>query len=258
MLRPLHSPLLARVGVPHAFSTRLGGVSPPPFDSLNFGNPSDLPGERRDPPERLARNWNLLLAAIGAEGREVVQAHQVHADAVLVVRPGIPAHAGPSQTRADALATADPARLLAVRVADCAPVLLASADGRCVAAVHAGWRGVLAGVVPRGVNALRNLGATRLVAAIGPCLSADAFEVGEEVAARFDDAFGAGSPVVVRGRDKPHLDLKRALATQLRAAGVGEIDTLPHCSFRDADLFFSHRRDHGVTGRMVGAIGPRA
>lgn len=258
MCRPLTSPLLTRIGVPHAFSTRLGGVSAPPFASLNFGNPSALPDPERDPRENIRRNWSLLLRTIGAAGREAVQVHQVHGDGVLVVEPGTPARADGPETKADAIVTADPARLLAVRVADCAPVLVTSLDARHVAAIHAGWRGAIAGVAPRAVEAMRRLGARGLAAAVGPCLAADAFEVGPEVAEQFEAAFGRDSPVIVRGQGRPHIDLKLALAIQLRAAGVDQIDVLPHCSFRDANLFFSHRRERGVTGRMVGVIGPKS
>lgn len=255
----IHSPLLARVGVPHAFTTRLGGVSVGPFASLNLGNPSDLPQEQRDPPDNIRRNWRLILDALRLHDRELVQAHQEHAGGVLVVQAGRPAHVGPAQTRADAIVTDDPARVLAVRVADCAPVLIASSDGRCVAAVHAGWRGVLAGVVLHAVHALRRLGAVELLAAVGPCLSADAFEVGHDVAERFIESFGGTSGVVLMPPlGKPRLDLKLSLSMQLRSAAVERVDVLPHCTFRDAERFYSHRRDRGVTGRSAGLIAPRA
>jgi YfiH family protein len=256
--RLLTSPLLESIGVPHAFTTRQGGVSTGPFASLNLGNPSDLPRDRRDPPENIRRNWRIILDTLGLAGRELVQVHQVHAGDVLVVETGRPAHAGASDTRADALVTADPARVLAVRVADCAPVLITSADGGLVSAIHAGWRGVLADAVINTVAAMRRLGAHDLAAAIGPCLSVDAFEVGPDVAERFAAAFGTDAGVVVRGPDKPRLDLKLALSLQLRAAGVERVDVLPHCTYRRADLFYSHRRDRGVTGRGAGVIGPRA
>lgn len=258
MDRLIVSPLLESIGVPHAFTTRLGGVSAPPFDSLNLGNPSDLPPERRDPAENIRANWRLVLDEAGLHGRELVQVHQVHGGDVLVVEPDRPAHPGPAQARADAIVTADPARVLAVRVADCAPVLVASGDGRLVAAIHAGWRGALAGVVRAAVGAMERLGARGLRAAIGPCLSVEAFEVGPEVADRFAGAFGSGSGVVVPGADRPRIDLKRALERQLREAGVERVDVLPHCSFGARDQFYSHRRDRGVTGRNAGIIAPRA
>ncbi|GJQ28930.1 MAG: laccase domain protein [Phycisphaerae bacterium] len=256
----LTSPVLARVGVPHAFTTRVGGVSRGVFASLNFGNPMDLVGDRRDPPEHIAENFRRVLAAIGASGREVVQVYQVHGLAARVFRRGDPSRDagpdGPIDFKADALITDDPARVVAVRVADCAPVLLASADGRVVAAVHAGWRGVVAGVLPAAVLAMRHLGAGNLVAAVGPCIGPEAFEVGPEVLAEFRRVFGPEAPVRERADGKGHVDLKAALASQAREAGVDLIDVLPHCTARDAMRFFSHRRERGVTGRMVGLIGP--
>jgi YfiH family protein len=258
----IQSDLLTRLGVPHAFSTRAGGVSTGVYGSLNFGSPGDVPPEERDAAANVRANWALLATAIGAGGREIVEVHQVHGADVHVARRGGPAHAGPNDTRADALVTDDPGRLVGVRVADCAPALIASADGRVVAAVHAGWKGVIAGVAPRALSAMAALGAepAGCVAAVGPCISAGAFEVGPEVAAEFRRVFGARTAHVRdRADGKSHVDLKGAIREQLLGAGLREtaVDVLPHCSVGDAGLFFSHRRDRGRTGRMVGAIGPR-
>lgn len=261
-VRPVFSQVLARAGVPHAFSTRAGGVSPAPFDSLNFGNPSELPPERRDPPEHLRENWARLLAAIGAGGRRVEQVHQVHSAAVRVVRAGEPLLTGP-MPKADAIVTDEARAVVGVRTADCAPVLIASGDGRVVAAVHAGWRGVIDGAARAAVEAMRGLGAERLVAAVGPCISVEHFEVGPEVVAEFRRVFGARAPVrshpdaEAARAGQAHIDLKEALRLQLVEAGVTEVEVLPHCTVAEPGLFYSHRRDRGVTGRMVGVIGPR-
>ena len=99
----LTSSLLTSCGIPHAFTTRLGGHSTGIFDSLNFGNPSDLPAERRDPAARIALNKDAALRAVGMSGREFVEVHQVHGDGVHVVRAGGPSHAGPETTKADAI-----------------------------------------------------------------------------------------------------------------------------------------------------------
>lgn len=256
----LFAPRLSSIGVPHAFTTRTGGVSRGVFTSLNFGNPMEFVGAQRDPPEAIAENFRRVLHAVGAEGREVVQVYQVHGPAVRVFRRGDPSRDlrpdGPLDFKADALVTDDPARVVAVRVADCTPVLLASGDGRVVAAVHAGWRGVIAGVAPAAVRAMRDLGATSIVAAIGPCIGTEAFEVGPEVLAEFRRVFGEAAPIRERTDGKGHVDLKAALAIQLREQAVTAIDVLPHCTASDPSLFFSHRRDRGMTGRMVGLIGP--
>lgn len=252
----LVSRVLAGAGVRHGFSTRLGGVSGGVFASLNLGNPSDLPKERRDPLTNISRNFGVVLGEIGCRKRELVQVHQVHAGDVLVVRPGLAAHGARGDTKADAVVSDDAARVLCVRVADCAPVLIASRDGRVVAAVHAGWRGVIAGVVPNAVREMRGLGATGLAAAVGPCIGVEHFEVGDEVAARFDEEFGTDAGVVARreGR-KPRVDLRRALAIQLGLAGVHDVEMVGGCTFADPGRFFSHRRDKGVTGRTGAFIG---
>lgn len=266
--RLLHSDALASLGIPHAFTTRHGGFSVGPFSSLNFGNPGDLPPDQRDPASNIRANLDLVSRALGAHERDVVQVHQVHAGAVYTVLAGHPAHPTTNDTKADALVTNDPGRLIAVRVADCVPVLLSSLDGSVVAAAHAGWRGVIADVVPHTVAAMLKLGVpapSSIVASIGPCIGPAAFEVGPEVAEAFRARFGPATPNV---RTAPHpgkhlVDLKAALCTQLIESGVPIVDVLPHCTVTTLDpetnlpLFFSHRRDRGHTGRMIAIIGPR-
>jgi YfiH family protein len=242
-------------GVPHAFSTRLVGISPAPFDSLNLGNPNGC--EIQDDYDRVWQNYRLLQAAAGCPAdAELCHVHQVHGCAVVTMRTG---ESFDTSRKADAIVGSDPARVLSVRVADCVPVLLAGDDGRTVAAVHAGWRGVIAGVVPA---ALGQMGADAggMVAAIGPCIGADAFEVGSEVLDEFTTAFGGVAPVRRRGGGKGTVDLREAVRMQLVNAGVGaaRIDVSDRCTYRDADEFFSHRRDRGITGRMAAIIAPAA
>ena len=243
------SPLLERVGVPHAFSTRLGGVSPAPFDSLNLGNPNGC--DVQDDYERVWDNYRRLQAAAGCGGAELCHVHQVHGAGVVRARAGEPFD---TSAKADAIVGDDPARVLSVRVADCVPVLLAGDDGRTVSAVHAGWRGVVARVV---AAAVREVGGD-VVAAIGPCIGPDAFEVGPEVLEEFRNIFGGQAPVRHGPGGKGTVDLREAVRRQLLAAGVpaGRIDTTDRCTYRDAEEFFSHRRDHGVTGRMAAVIAP--
>ena len=250
------SPRLAALGVPHAFSTRLGGVSVGPFASLNLGNPAGQ--ARQDAPENIAENYRRLHAAVGCENRRRYFAHQVHG--AIVLDPAVHAqtdsiHGGCEIGKGDALVTADPAVLLSVRTADCVPVLLADVTGGRVAACHAGWRGVVAGVV---VEALKSFDdPARVVAAIGPGIGYDAFEVGPEVADEFDRVFGPDAPTRRLAEGKARVDLKRALVVQLQRAGVpaDAIDTTDRCTVTHADEFFSHRRDHGLTGRMAAVIG---
>jgi YfiH family protein len=254
------SPLLAAVGVPHAFSTRHGGTSPPPFDSLNLGNPSGC--DVQDDSARIQANYARLHDAIGCAGRARCSVHQVHGRDVADVYRDRPFESG---QKADALVGDDPARVLAVRVADCVPILVATDDGRTVAVIHAGWRGVVADIVTATVDALRrrrpDVGPGRLVAAIGPCIGADAFEVGPEVLAAFARAFGADAPAQRRAGDdgKGYANLREGVRRQLVAAGVPreQIDVTDRCTVRDAADFYSHRRDHGITGRLAALIAPR-
>ncbi len=273
----LYSTLLAELGIPHGFSTRHGGCSTGMFASLNFGNPGDLSPERKDPAANIRQNWRRLTAAIAGgdsdaargldrrelESREIVEVHQVHGSEVAILRSGEPSprvHVG-HDVKADAMVTDDPRRLLAIRVADCTPILIASHDGRIVAAVHAGWRGVVGGVAPAAVRAMQGIGgkAGRFVAAIGPCIGPGAFEVGPEVAVEFRRVFGESTPHV-----RPHhegkslIELQGAIREQLVQCGLtpDRVETIKRCTYSEPAAFYSHRRDKGLTGRMVGIIGP--
>ena len=250
------SHLLDRIRVPHAFSTRVGGISTAPFDSLNLGNPNGCAVQ--DDYEHVWENYRRLQVAAGCGGRELCHVHQVHGAAVVRAERGKPFD---TSGKADAILTADPKSVASVRVADCVPVLLASDDGHVVAAVHAGWRGVIAGVVTAALEDMNNVGdvhAPCCVAAIGPSIGPDAFEVGPEVLAEFERAFGDHAPVQRRSDGKGTVDLRAALRLQLRAVGLPDdrIDTTDRCTHRDASEFFSHRRDNGITGRMAAIISP--
>jgi YfiH family protein len=218
---------------------------------MNLGNPNGCAVQDDD--DRIAENYRLLQTAIGCGDRERFWVHQVHGGEVVHATGDIAAG-----LKADAIYTREPRRVLAVRVADCVPVLLASEDGRAVAAVHAGWRGVIAGAVAHTVAAM-NVPPARLLAAVGPSIGFDAFEVGPEVLAAFETAFPADPPTAryADGSGKGTVDLRAALRQQLLGLGLidANLDTTDRCTVRDADEFFSHRRDHGTTGRMAALIG---
>lgn len=250
------SPLLEAAGVRHAFSTRQGGISPSPFDSLNLGNPSGC--ARQDDDERIQHNYQRLQAAIACAQSQRCWVHQVHGgDVVIAEKPDFE-----NGVKADGLVTTVADHVLAIRVADCVPVLLTDQRGRTVAAIHAGWRGVMAGVIPAAIERMKELAsglmADGLLAAVGPCIGREAFEVGEEVVAEFERAFGARGPFERRDGWKGRIDLSLACRIQLRDAGIPEdrIDHTDRCTYRDADEFFSHRRENGVTGRMAALIAP--
>jgi polyphenol oxidase len=247
------SPLLLSIGVPHAFSTRIGGVSSVPFDSLNLGNPNGF--AKQDDLANIAENYRRLLAAIGIPDGEVLRVHQVHGPLVVLDHGGA---RWDNSVCADAIVTRNAGHVASVRVADCVPVLIADRAGRAVAAVHAGWRGVIAGVV---IQALQKLQADdQVIAAIGPSIGFDAFEVGPEVLQEFSTAFADAVPIRKRPDGKGHVNLREAIRLQLHRAGIpdSQIDMTDRCTFRDADEFFSHRRDTGLTGRMAALISPKA
>lgn len=248
------STLFDERNIPHAFSTRIGGISTGPFASLNLGNPNGCPIQ--DSTDNIARNYRLLLESVECAHLPIARVHQVHGKKLAWLRQNEPFAPG---TQADGILSDDPTRGISVRVADCVPILLASGDGSAVAAVHAGWRGVVAGIAIEAVGELCERcqhGPGELIAAIGPCIGPDEFEVGPEVLEAFVQAFGAAAPIRNRPSGKGDVDLKVAVRLQLLRAGLdpSNIDVSDRCTARDADEFYSHRRDNGVTGRMAAII----
>jgi len=248
------SPLLEAMGVRHAFSTRLGGVSQGPFASLNLGNPNRCAVQ--DDRRRIEANYALLLSGISCPGGIPLRVHQVHGNAVACVNPG---EAFDVHQKADALLSRDAGRVISVRTADCAAVLLAGEGGKTVAVVHAGWRGIVAGVIAATVRRLGGRAADH-VAAIGPCISRDAFDVGSEVLDPFAALFGSESPIDRGDGKRGKADLRAAARLQLLACGLeaDQIDGTDRCTVKHEEEFFSHRRDRGVTGRMAAVIAANA
>jgi polyphenol oxidase len=220
------------------FSTRRGGVSDGPFASLNLGRLTD------DTDANVDANRERLAAATGHPRERFLYGRQVHGASVrrATEPPGTQRPAAEEDGQATALD--DVAAL--VFTADCMPVMLV-ADG-AVAALHGGWRGLAEGIVAEGVEALRELGADGPVqAALGPAARGCCYEVGEEVLAHFE---GYDARVGER-----NLDLAAVARAQLEAAGVQETYDVGLCTMcADPDLFFSHRRDKGVTGRQAGVV----
>ncbi|MBC7771991.1 MAG: peptidoglycan editing factor PgeF [Pyrinomonadaceae bacterium] len=215
-----------------------------------------------DPRRNLAINHHRILEAAGLNPYlALCRVHQVHGATVLRLSRGVEHD---PHAKADAIVSDDPSRIVSVRVADCVPVLLSSVGGSIVAAVHAGWRGIVAGVVPGTVrymttDATHGIAPGELVAAIGPCIGMDAFEVGPEVVIEFRKVFGesvAASFIRPGKLDRHHIDLRAAVRRQLLEAGLLEtnIDSTDRCTHRDAEEFFSHRRENGLTGRMAAFI----
>ena len=232
-LEILTHPLLETVR--HGFFTRRGGASSGLFSGLNCGFGSS------DQAEIVAINRARVAGAMGVPQGRLATVHQVHSAEVAVLRAGDEPVAF-AQIRADGIVTDQPGVALAVLTADCQPILLADPQAGVIGAVHAGWRGAISGVIEAAVGAMTDLGATRIHAVIGPCISQRAYEVGEdfmdEVLA--EDAgyhrFFAGGP-----NGRPMFDLPGFGLMRLREAGV-EAEWTGHCTYSDPDRFYSYRR----------------
>ncbi len=223
-----------------AFSTRAGGVSDGPFRSLNLGL---LTG---DEPERVVENRRRLCEAAGADPERATMALQVHGARVTEAEPRGVVTPGTPYEPCDGLWSERPGQAMLLVTADCLPVALARTEGAPrLAVLHVGWRGLLEGIVDAGVAAL---GDGRIVAAVGPGIGACCYEVGEDVAEPLRERFGADV-----ARDGT-ADLALATERALRAAGCEAVETSGLCTACDPELFFSHRRDRGVTGRQ-GVVG---
>lgn len=239
----LRSPLLDEHGFAHGFSLRTGGVSEGPFASLNLARTIG------DDPEHVAENARRFARAVGVE--TLYEVSQVHGARVVEAGPRSEVMALRTE-EADALIARASGQAVAVRTADCVPILIGDPRTGAVAAVHAGWRGVVARIVGATVAKLA-ADPRDLVAAIGPHIRLERFEVGEEVAAALAEV-AHGEDVVQRGAGNPHVDLARTLRAQLHALGLTRVDDVGGCTHAEADRFFSHRRDRGVTGRHLSAI----
>jgi polyphenol oxidase len=222
------------------FSSREGGVSEGPYASLNLGRAT------ADEPERVDENRRRLCAEVEAQPDALAMNYQHHSTDVLRAR------AGSRGERGDGLWTDERGLPVLVLAADCLPIALARVNGGrrppALAVLHAGWRGLVAGIAAEGV---RTLGGGLVGAMVGPGIGPCCYEVGEEVAAPFRRAFGMGLY-----RDGK-LDLWTAAERALRAAGVARVDRVDLCTACNPERFFSHRRDDGITGRqgVIGVIG---
>jgi YfiH family protein len=236
-IRFLISPGLESAGVLAAWTERSGGRSTAPFASLN------LSASIGDHPARVGENRDLVRRAISVP--PWAQPRQVHGADVVVITPerSGAGFAGPPVAEADALVTTSSRVSVAVLTADCLPIVLA-APGR-LAVVHAGWRGLAAGVLAAALQAFPQ-GATR--AAIGPAVGPCHYRVGEEVVEALG-AVGPDGPVVDRRSNGPFVDLAATAEAALRGAGVAHIDRAGECTACEEERFFSHRRD-GSTGRQ--------
>jgi len=237
-------------GVRAVFTTRVGGVSAPPFDSFNLGD------HVRDEPLAVAGNRERL-AAFTSPARPVFL-QQVHGTQVVRLAPDMP-----DGIVADACVVQGPGVAATIMVADCLPVLFAHASGTAVAAAHAGWRGLVDGVLEVTAHALRNAaGEGEIMAWLGPCIGPRVFEVGAEVCEAFVAVdHGAAAHFWPLGKGKFLADLPALARRRLRAVGItnvhGNDGSAAWCTVTQRLRFFSHRRDAvilGSTGRMAACV----
>jgi len=242
----LRSELLSSHGVIGAFSLRHGGVSPPPFDSLNLGY--DL----NDPEENVTQNMDILVRAASLPCTPH-RAMQVHGTNVLACQGQGSMH----QDRADILIGIDGAAV-AVRVADCVPVLLADPEAKVIAAIHAGWRGTIAQAVIHAVTAMQHHGskAERMFASIGPCIGPCCFEIDATTANDLSQCCNDAHRFIHYTGNKAHADLAGINAQQLRCAGLPQthIEQVSACTCCDAQRFYSWRRDGEQAGRHLAVV----
>jgi YfiH family protein len=240
-------------GITHGFFGRTGGVSEGIYASLNCGPGS---GDERS---HVLENRRRALAELGAQERRLVTLYQIHSAEGVTVQDDWEVGDAP---KADAMATDAPGIALGILTADCAPVLFADAEARVIGAAHAGWKGALAGVIEQAVSRMEQLGARRghMAAAIGPCISQTAYEVGDELRETFLRQDAANGRFFSEASRSGHwqFDLGGYVGDRLRAASVQNIATLAHCTYAESQNFFSFRRathrGDADYGRQLSAI----
>ena len=240
-------------GIGHGFFTRNGGVSEGVYQSLNIGLGS------HDERTRVEENRSRIARTFDLEPDRLVSLYQHHsADAVTVREPWAPGE-GP---KADAMVTDEPGILLGIATADCGPVLFADPQARVVGAAHAGWRGALTGILESTIEAMVALDAERdrIVAVLGPTISAAAYEVSAEFIERFTQA-DDGNAIYFKPNGKPDhalFDLPAYIIDRLETAGIASATSLGRCTYGEEENFFSYRRmthrGEGDYGRQISAI----
>ena len=244
--------LTGQPGLRHGFFGRRGGQSTGDYASLNV---SENVGDK---PAHVASNRAAILDALDLPHATLAQLTQVHSNRVITLDDP---HQAASRPEADAIVTATPGVLLGIQTADCAPILLADPQAAVIAAAHAGWRGALSGVIGNVVAAMVRLGAhpSRIVAAIGPTISLESYEVGPDfVAELLKQHRDAANRVSTPAGGREHFDLPGFVFDQLIEAGVGKVNDLARCTYGNPKHYFSHRRathENKKAGRQVAMIG---
>lgn len=237
--------------VQHGFFTRKGGASSGVFSGLNCGFGST------DQTEIVTINRDRAARALDVEPPQLQTVHQIHSPNVVKVSEPLTG----DKPRADAMVTATPGLALAILTADCQPILFSDRQAGVIGAAHAGWKGALHGVIESTVAAMEEIGASRenIHAAIGPTISQKYYEVGPEFVERFIDEDRAYARFFSSGKSgATHFDLPGFGLFRLREAGVGEAEWIRHCTYSDAERFYSYRRcfhlNQADYGRLLSAI----
>ncbi|MEM7737662.1 MAG: peptidoglycan editing factor PgeF [Deinococcota bacterium] len=236
-LSPLTAP---NISVPHAFTTRAGGVSPAPYASLNLGLSSG------DSEPNVAANRTRMLEAFGSTQAQCCAFHQVHSSTIVTAKPTY------FELEADASITNDPSLTLIISTADCLPILFYDPIQQVVGAAHCGWRGTVAKLASKMIQRfIDDYSSTpqNIQVAIGPGISRANYQVGAEVVEAFQEAEFSDRCYEPDGTGRYTLDLVAANREVLEAAGVRNIWQNPYCTLAEPELFYSHRRDQGKTGR---------
>lgn len=221
----------------HAFFTRSGGVSQGVYASLNGGVGSS------DAPDKVAENRARMAAALGVSADRLLTPYQIHSPEVVVAdEPWTPDH----RPRADAVVTRLPRLAIGVSTADCGPLLFADSEAGVIGAAHAGWRGALTGVIEATIATMERLGADRsnIVAALGPTIRQENYEVGPEFVERFLAADQSNSRYFRPSDRAGHamFDLTGYIAERVERAGIEQFEDLGLCTYAEPDRFFSYRR----------------
>lgn len=243
--------LLAFPNLTHGVTTRHGGVSPAPFDTLN------LSAHVGDTPERVQENLERLHRALELDRANTVDASQAQADRVARVTAR---ERGTRIQNVDGLITNERGVPLMLRFADCVPILLYDPTHQAIGIAHAGWRGTVAHVLTHTVNALCatfDSEPRELIACIGPSIGPCCYEIGADVIAQVERAFPDTCEMMLRKNGAAHLNLWDANAVQLRALGVQQIEIAGVCTADHTHDFYSWRRENATTGRFAALIALR-
>lgn len=231
----------------HGISTRHGGVSPTPFNTLNLGQSVG------DAPDNVAQNHQRLYNALGLDGLATTDARQAQADSIAIVDER---HRGTRIPNVDALLTRTPNLPLLLRFADCVPILMFDPMQRAIGIVHAGWRGTVLKIATRAAQTMFDSFGTRardLVVGIAPSIGPCCYRIGDDVIAQVRAAFKNADEWLVAQADGIHFDLWQANAQQFRTLGVEQIEMANLCTAHRTNEFYSWRAERAMTGRF-GAI----